>query len=71
MSRALTTSLSQNTYWMSALQRVAVLGRDPSGIPGALDVVNGLTVAGLREAVSKYLPLDRYAVVTLLPATAN
>ena len=68
MSRALTTSLSQNAYWMSALQRAALLGRDPAGIPDALDVVNGLTVAGLREAVSKYLPLDRYTVVTLLPA---
>ena len=69
MSRALTTALSQNAYWMSALQRAALLGRDPAGIPGALDVVNGLTAVALREAVRRYLPLERHTVVTLLPAS--
>ena len=71
MSRALTTALSQNAYWMNALQQAALLGRDPGDIPRALDVVDGLTGAALREAVGRYLPLDRHTVVTLVPASAD
>jgi len=71
MTRALTTALSQNAYWMSALQRAALLGGDPAGISGILDIVNGLTAIDLRDAVSRYLPLDRYTVVTLLPESTT
>ena len=71
MTRALTTALSQKAYWMSALQRAALLGGDPAGIPGVLDIVNGLTAIHLRDAVSRYLPLDRYTVVTLLPESTT
>jgi len=70
-SRALTTSLSQNAYWLNALQHAALFGRDPAAIPGVVDIVDGLTVVHLREAARKFLPLDRYTVVTLLPESAT
>jgi len=70
-SRALTTSLSQNAHWVNALQHAALFGRDPAAIPGVVDIVDGLTVARVREAVRKFLPLDRYTVVTLLPESAT
>ena len=63
----LVTALRQNAYWLNALQSSHVLGRDPKMIPRRSERTDALTVENVHEAIKKYLPADRYTVVTLLP----
>jgi zinc protease len=65
--RDLETSANQNQYWLGSLQTVHMLGWDATTIARRLERTNTLTVPVLHETLKKYLPLDRYVVVTLKP----
>ncbi len=65
--RDLETSARQNAYWLGSLQTVHSLGWDASTIARRLERTNALSVPILHETLKKYLPLDRYVVVTLRP----
>ncbi len=65
--RDLETSVRQNQYWLGSLQTVHMLGWDPATIARRDKRTDTLTVPLLHEAIKKYFPLDRYAVVTLKP----
>jgi zinc protease len=63
----LVQALRQNPYWLNALQSSHILGRDPKMIPRRSERTDALTVENVHEALRKYLPADRYTVVTLMP----
>jgi zinc protease len=63
----LVQALRQNAYWLNALQSSQILGRDPRNIPRRSERTDALTVENVHEAIRKYLPADRYTVVTLMP----
>jgi len=63
----LAQALRQNPYWLNALQSSHLLGRDAKMIPRRSERTDALTVENIHEAIQKYLPSDRYTVVTLLP----
>jgi len=66
--RGYETSLQQNGYWMGRLQSVHLFGRDPKEIltrPGRIDAV---TPATIQDVFKRSFPMDRYTVVTLVPA---
>jgi zinc protease len=69
--RELETALRDNGYWLGSLQTVNALGWDPRRIAKRGERIDGLTPSDLRETFRKYFPLDRYSVVTLLPAPAG
>jgi len=66
----LAQALRQNPYWLNALQSAHLMGRDPTRIPKRAERTDALTVENVHEAMQKYLPDDRYTIVTLLPETA-
>ena len=63
----LAQALRQNPYWLNALQSAHVLGRDATRIPRRAERTDALTPENVHEAMRKYLPADRYTVVTLMP----
>ena len=63
----LQTALRQNGYWLNSLQTAHLLGRDARRIPLRIERTESLTVENVHAAFSKYFPIDRYAVVTLMP----
>jgi zinc protease len=64
------TALKQNGYWMRRLQTIHLLAGNPSDVITRNQRIDAVTVAGVQEVLQKYLPLDRYAVVTLVPEPA-
>ena len=62
------TSLRQNGFWLGRLQSAKLLARDPLLILKREDRIAALTPRSIQDAFIKYFPLDRYTVVTLLPA---
>lgn len=64
------TALRQNNYWMRRLQTIHLLGGNPSDIVTRNQRIDAVTPAAVQEVLKKYLPLDRYAVVTLVPEAA-
>ena len=63
-------SLKQNGYWLGRLQAVHQYGRDPKEIltrPARIDAVTPQTI---QNVIRKNFPLERFTVVTLLPAAA-
>ena len=65
--RELETSLRQNGYWLNSLQAMHLLQRDPKGILRRIERAESLTPDNVHAVLRKYLPPDRYAVVTLMP----
>jgi zinc protease len=63
----LVQALRQNAYWLNALQSSHLLGRDATMIPRRSERTDALTVENVHEALQKYLPAERYTVVTLMP----
>jgi zinc protease len=63
----LQTSFKQNGYWLNSLQSMHLLGRDPRRINARLERTESLSQENIHAALKKYFPLDRYAVVTLMP----
>ncbi len=65
--RELEVSMKQNGYWTASLQTTHMLGWDPLRITRRRERIDLLTPDNLRESARRYLPLDRYTVVILLP----
>ena len=65
------TALKQNGYWMRRLQTVHLLGGNPSDIVTRAQRIDSVTPALVQDVFRKYLPLDRYTVVTLQPEPAT
>jgi zinc protease len=61
------TSLKQNAYWLSQLVAAQRWGADPHNILTYEQLINGLTAAKIRDAARRYLRLDNYVQVTLVP----
>jgi zinc protease len=62
------TQLKQNDYWLRRFEFVQMYGQDPRIITTRNDRINALTPQTVEETFKKYFPMDRYTVVTLLPA---
>lgn len=69
--RGYETSLKQNNYWLRRLQSIHLLGGEPGDILTRNARIDAVTPDVLRDTFRKYLPLDRYTVVTLVPAPAT
>jgi zinc protease len=69
--RGYETSLKENGYWLSRLQTVHMLGRDPREIPTRTERIASITPDVVRDAFREYFPMDRYTVVTLVPELAR
>jgi zinc protease len=67
----LAAALTQNGFWLNALQSAHVMGRDPRLIPRRRERTDLLTEQNIHDAAQKYLPAGRYTVVTLLPETTG
>ncbi len=62
------TGMKQNGYWLSRLQAALLLERDPIvHVLGREDRIKSVTVANVKEMFTKYFPMDRYTIVTLVP----
>jgi zinc protease len=61
------TALKQNGYWMRRLQTIHLIKGQPGDILTRNDRIDAVTPAAVQEVLKKYLPLDRYVVVTLVP----
>jgi zinc protease len=61
------TALRQNAYWMRRLQTIHMLGGNPSDVVTRTQRIEAVTPAAVQQAFKSYFPLDRYAVVTLVP----
>ncbi|MGE3179928.1 MAG: M16 family metallopeptidase, partial [Vicinamibacterales bacterium] len=66
--RGYETALRQNNYWLRRLQTIHMLGGNPGDILTRLARIEAITPSVLQETFRKYLPLDRYTIVTLMPA---
>ena len=62
------TARKQNGFWLARLQSAKLLGRDPKLILTREERINAITQANVHEMFKKYFPMDRYTVVTLVPA---
>jgi len=63
----LQTAMRENGYWLSSLQAMHVLGRDPRRILQRQERADSLTVENVHRALRKYFPAERHTVVTLMP----
>jgi zinc protease len=66
--RSYETSMKQNQYWLARLQSAKLLGRDPALMLHRLERIDAVTPDLLQQTFRKYFPMDRYTVVSLLPA---
>lgn len=66
--RGYETALKQNGYWLRRLQTSHMLKLDPDDILTRAARIEAVTPTALRETFRRYLPLERYTVVTLMPA---
>jgi zinc protease len=62
-------ALRQNGYWLGRLQTTHLLGQDPGIILTRPARIDALSPDTIKDALVHYFPLDRTAVVTLVPAT--
>ena len=62
-------ALTQNGFWLNSLQSAHVMSRDPKLIPRRRERTDLLTAQNIQAAAQKYLPADRYTVLSLLPET--
>jgi zinc protease len=67
----LQTAVRQNGYWLSSLQAMHLLGRDPKRILLRGERADSLTQENVHAALRKYFPNDRHTEVTLMPETMN
>jgi zinc protease len=65
----LQTAMRQNGYWLSSLQAMHLLGRDPKRILQRVDRADSLTQENVHAALRKYFPAERHTEVTLMPET--
>ncbi|MFW5741880.1 MAG: M16 family metallopeptidase [Spirochaetota bacterium] len=60
--------LTSNRFWLSQVRHAARHDRSMATIRRYLDLVDALDPADVREAARRYLDLERYVQVTLMPA---
>ena len=60
-------SLKENAYWLGRLQALHTQRKDPSEILTRLARIDAITPADVQAAFKKYFPMNRYALVTLMP----
>jgi zinc protease len=65
--RSYETNMKENTYWLRALQNYYFNGQDPSLILKYPELVSTLTSEKIKMAVNRYLKVDNYVQVILLP----
>jgi zinc protease len=66
--RELEEAERDNRYWMGSLEVVHLLGWDPARILDRVGRARSLSVENVHAMFERHFPLDRYTVVTLLPA---
>jgi zinc protease len=59
--------LRENSYWQGSLQSMHLLGRDPRGILRRIERADSLNQENIHAAIRKYFPVERHAIVTLMP----
>lgn len=69
--RDLETASKNNAYWSGSLQTVHILGWDPLSILGRPARTKSLSLENIQAAAKRYLSLDRYTIVTLLPELSS
>ncbi|HSJ08989.1 MAG TPA: insulinase family protein, partial [Longimicrobiales bacterium] len=67
--RARELSLKQNNFWISSISSAYQYGDDPRDILTEDQRFDTLTAEAIRATAQKYLRLDNYVHITLLPAT--
>jgi zinc protease len=62
------TGMRQNGYWLSRLQAARLLERDPVAHMLEREArIKAVTIANVKEMFTKYFPMERYTIVTLVP----
>src|SRR5258708_2169 len=69
--RELEVAERQNGYWMGALRRMHVLGRDPVLLRRRRQEIDAVTPEWLQAAFRRYFPGRRYTQVTLMPESSS
>jgi zinc protease len=68
--RELEVAQRQNGFWLGALRRAHVLGRDPLLILKRRQEIDSLSADWLQQAFRRYFPSRRYTQITLMPEAA-
>jgi zinc protease len=68
--RSYEQSLQQNGYWLGRLQGVHQFNRDPKEIVTRTARIDAVTQKTIQDVFKKNFPMDRYTVVTLMPAAS-
>ena len=61
-------ALTENAYWLRRLQSSRLYDRDPAEILQRGERIDEVTERSVQEMFQRYFPLDRYTIVTLVPA---
>ncbi|MCF7803487.1 MAG: insulinase family protein [Candidatus Marinimicrobia bacterium] len=61
------TNLKENSYWMNQIKNAYYYGTDMGNILTYPDLVNSITTADIQKAAQRYLNMDDYVQITLLP----
>ncbi|MBR9991241.1 MAG: insulinase family protein [Gemmatimonadetes bacterium] len=63
--------LKQNAYWLGSMAAAYEHGDDPRDILKQHELTEALTPSAIREVARRYLRMDNYVHITLLPAAPN
>jgi len=65
--RSLQTGLLSNSYWQYNLEEKVLYGADPLTVKEDMPNVKKRTVQRIRELANKYLSMENFAKMILLP----
>lgn len=65
--RDMETSLKENRFWLSTLQRYYWYDQDPVKILNYKESIDGLSIEQLKETANKYFDMNNYVKVVLMP----
>jgi zinc protease len=69
-AQELTTRQAQNNYWIGEMERAQRESGSAAAVTSDVEAITRfITVEDLKDAARRYLPGNRYTVVTLLPET--
>ena len=71
MRRDMETSLKENGYWLSTLERADFLNEDPNDLLHYEEAIDALTVADLKATAQQYFNFDNVVSVVLYPDTSE
>jgi predicted Zn-dependent peptidase len=63
-------SLRQNGYWLRRLEATSMYGTDPLDIARRPQRIDAVTPRILEDTFKRYLPFERYTIITLVPETS-